>query len=75
MMGSDFYYIVTAQAMFCGTCHCRTQRFKDENTALAVAAKLADVLDEDRFLFDIDVYYRDIDHFGWVDGYSNLPKE
>ena len=75
MMGNDFCYTVTAQAMFCGCCKCKTQRFEDEDTALAVAAKLADVLDEDGTLFDIDVYYVDIDHRRWLAGYSNLPEE
>ena len=72
-MGQDFYYSVSVQNMSrnCATAY---QRFTDENTARAFAASMANVLDDSGILFDIDVYYIDIDHKSWLTVYSNLPE-
>lgn len=73
-MGQDFYYTVNIQNMSCDGKN-SFKRFEDENTARAFAASMADVLDDNGTLFDIDVYYIDIDHRAWLTGYSNLPTE
>ena len=73
-MGQDFYYTVNVQDMsYYGKDY--VQRFENENTARAFAASMADVLSDNGTLFDIDVYYIDIDHRAWLTGYSNLPTE
>jgi len=65
-MGQDFYYTVNVK---------HVHRFEDESTARAFAASLADVLDNGDALFNLDMYYIDIDHTTWLTGYSNLPEE
>ena len=77
MMDSNLHYAVIAQIM---SCDCerdvlRIQRFEDENTAQAYATKLANVFGENGILYDIDVYYVDIDHSTLLAGYSNLPEK
>lgn len=72
-MGQDFYYTVNVQNLSQDG-RSDVQRFENENAARAFAASMAGILDDNGTLFDIDVYYVDIDHMTWLTGYSNLPE-
>lgn len=50
------------------------QRFEDEDTARAFAASMANVLDDNGTLFDIDVVRIEGERTAWLTGYSNLPE-
>lgn len=49
--------------------------FHTEVAARAEAKAIAESLDDAGILYDIDVYYLDVDHKRWLTGYSNLPEE
>lgn len=72
-MDQDFYYTVNVRLVRDNKV--RVNRFADEDAALAAAALLTDVLNANGTLFDIDVYYIDIDHKSWLAGYCNEPEE
>ena len=48
--------------------------FHTEVAARAEAKAIAEQLDDAGILYDIDVYYMDIDHKRWLTGYCNLPE-
>ena len=50
------------------------QRFEDEDTARAFAASMANVLDDNDILFDIDVVRVVSERPAWLTGFSNLPR-
>lgn len=72
-MGQDFYYAVNVQNMSQDVKN-DVQRFEDEKTARAFAESMAGILDDNGTLFNIDVYYIDIDHMSWLTGYCNVAE-
>lgn len=71
-MKQSTYYNVYVRNMSCDY-KSDVQQFKDEDTARAFATSMANVLDDNDILFDIDVVRVDGGRREWVVGYGNLP--
>lgn len=70
---ADYYYIVTVKNLSADK-PTQNMRFHTEVAARAEAKALAEALDDAGILYDIDVYYVDIDHQTWLTGYFNMPE-
>lgn len=49
--------------------------FHTEEAARAEAKAIAEYLDDSGILYDIDVYYVDVDHKAWLTGWCNVADE
>lgn len=71
---TDYYYVVTVEDLSADK-PTQNLRFHTETAARAEAKAIAEALDDAGIVFDIDVYYVDIDHQSWLTGYCNdIPE-
>lgn len=71
---TDYCYVVTVENLSADK-PTENLRFHTEEAARAEAKAIAETLDDAGILFDIDVYYLDVDHKTWLTGYCNVPEE
>lgn len=71
---TDYCYTITVEDLSADK-PMQTLRFHTEAAARAEAKAIAEALDDAGIVFDIDVYYVDIDHQSWLTGYCNDVPE